>query len=53
VRLDVIERPLDDEPAQFPKLIAQLGLELVAQLGSRFSPAKPHDQATEFGDHRK
>ena len=33
VRLDVIERPFDDDPAQFPKPILQLGLELVAGLG--------------------
>src|SRR5208283_296231 len=32
-RLDVIERPFDDDPAQFSKLIVQLGLELMAGLG--------------------
>ena len=52
VRLAVIERPLDDDPAQFPKPIVQLSLKLVASLGSRLSPAESHDQATDLGDHR-
>src|SRR5512135_2770269 len=30
VRLEVIERPFDDDPPQLPELIVQLGLELVA-----------------------
>jgi hypothetical protein len=50
VRLDVIERPLDDEPAQLAKLIAQVSLELMASLGSRLSPAEPHDEAADRRD---
>jgi hypothetical protein len=51
VGLDVIERPFDDDPAQFSKLIVQLGLELVAGLGSRVSPEELDDEATDLGDH--
>ena len=40
-RLDVVERPCDDDPPRFSKLGVQLGLELVADLGSQLGPAKP------------
>src|SRR5208282_1562494 len=38
-------------PAQFSKLIVQLGLELVAGLGSRVSPEELDDEVTDLGDH--
>src|SRR5208282_5851549 len=49
--LDLIERPFDDDPAQFSKLIVQLGVELVAGLGSRVSPEELDDEVTDLGDH--
>ena len=51
-RLDVIEGPFDDEPAQFSKLIVQLGLELMAGLGRQFRLAESDDEAADLGDHR-
>src|SRR5208337_496602 len=39
-RLDVVERPCDDDPPQFSKLGVQLSLELVADLGSQLGPAE-------------
>ena len=51
-RLDVIEGPFDDEPAQFSKLIVQLGLELMAGLGRQFRLAESDDEATDLADHR-
>ena len=51
-RLDVVERPSDDEPPQFSKLGVQLSLELVAGLGSQLGPAEADDQAADRGEHR-
>src|SRR5208337_2198674 len=50
--LDVIERPFDNDPAQFSKLIVQLGLELMAGLGSQLRLSESDDEATDLGDHR-
>ena len=52
VRLDVVERPCDDDPPQFSKLGVQLSLELVADLGSQLGPAEADDQAADLGEHR-
>src|SRR5208283_5673232 len=51
-RLDVVERPCDDDPPQFSKLGVQLSLELVADLGSQLGPAEADDQAADLGEHR-
>ena len=51
-RLDVVERPCDDDPPQFSKLGVQLSLELVADLGSQLGPAEADDQAAYLGEHR-
>src|SRR5208337_1743378 len=51
-RLDVVERPCDDDPPQFSKLGVQLSLELVAGLGSQLGPAEADDQAADLGEHR-
>src|SRR5271165_2688165 len=51
-RLDVVERPCDDDPPQFAKLGVQLSLELVADLGSQLGPAEADDQAADLGEHR-
>ncbi len=37
MRFEVIEGPFDKEPTQFPKQNLQLGLELVAGLGSHLA----------------
>ena len=52
VRLEVVEGPFDDDPAEFAEQILQAGLEAVAGLGRGVGPAERDDEATEFGDHR-
>ena len=52
VRLEVVEGPFDDDPAEFAERLLQAGLEAVAGLGRGVGPAEVDDEATEFGDHR-